>query len=203
MLDDEGGFLGPHVLQFDIFLVTHPAAVKHVLLLLLLLPCYRDLFSVDYYDVVTRIDVRSESGLVSPPKQIGYLNCQTTQDLVGRIDDIPSLLNLIRFGQVTLHDMRKTDIARSLEFLVNGFLHNPRISKTRSPLREEAGPCMMEIRLCREKSWSPGLMVGAKPTQNPALKVMPIQKFESLVTPAKSLPDARTPIDPLAFSENA
>jgi hypothetical protein len=69
--------------------------------------------------------------------------------------------------------------------------------------RKPAPKAKFQVRSCREKSWSPGVMKGAKPTQNPALKVMPIQKFESVVTPAKSLPDARTPIDPLAFSENA
>src|SRR6185312_4313293 len=103
LLDHALRVLGDHGAVGHELLVAHVARVAEVVLLISLAPGDLDLRGVDDDDIVARVHVRREHGLVLAADDPGDLGGEASEDHAVGIDDEPALLDVARRGGVRFH----------------------------------------------------------------------------------------------------
>jgi hypothetical protein len=93
-----------HSAEGDVLLVPHVARVAEVGLLVRFPAREAHLFGVDDDDVVTRVEVRRVHRLVLSTNDTRQLGGQTTERLVGRVDQPPAVFDVVGFRCVRSHD---------------------------------------------------------------------------------------------------
>ena len=68
-----------------------------------LVPGDPNLLRVDDHDVVPGVDVRGVFGFMLASQSVRYLGGESTQDLIGCIDDLPIMLNVLGSYRDRLH----------------------------------------------------------------------------------------------------
>lgn len=94
VFDDKLGFVGTHVFHRDVLVAAHPAGVKHIALVGVLLAGDLDLLRIYNHNEIAGIGMRRVGRLVATTQNIGDLDRNTTEGLIGGVHNVP------RFGVV-------------------------------------------------------------------------------------------------------
>ena len=97
-LDEELGFARAHFLGSFHLLPSDVSGVAAVNFLGFLVAGEAHLLGIDDHDVIARVGMRSEDGLMLPTKEAGSFHRNLAENLIGSVDDIPFALYVGGFG---------------------------------------------------------------------------------------------------------
>ena len=89
VLDYEFRFLGAHFFHADVAFAAHPARIKHVAFIGVLLARDFDLLGVDDHNEITRIGMRRIGRFVATAKHVGNFYGYATKCFIGSVDNVP------------------------------------------------------------------------------------------------------------------
>lgn len=97
VFDNEFGLFGAHFAHAGVAFATHPARVKHVVFVSVLLASDLDLLGIDDDDEVTSVRVRRVGRLMATTEHVGNFYGYAAKCLIGSIDDEPGF-GVVRFS---------------------------------------------------------------------------------------------------------